>query len=61
MCLATAPRHVTPIVVCECSEARALADGGRERALVEIIEFAANRHAVGKLRHLDGQMSREVR
>ena len=37
---------------------RALADGRRERALVEIVEFAANRHAVGEFGHLDGQMAR---
>ena len=41
-------------------ERRALPDGRRERALVEIIELAADRHAVRKPRHLDIGLVQQV-
>ena len=42
-----------------CLERGALPDRGRERALVEIVELAADRDAVGEPRHLHGQVSQQ--
>jgi len=42
------------------SNRRALSDGGGEGAFVQIIEFAADRHAVGKARHLDVRVVQQV-
>src|SRR5258708_16894030 len=45
----------------EGSECRALADGGGERAFVEIIELAADRHAVREAGPLDRIGAEEIR
>ena len=43
------------------SEHGALADRGRERALVEVVEFAADRHAMGEPRRFHLEMRRAGR
>ena len=48
------------ISAADCQKTRPLPDRRRERALVEIIELAADRHAVRKPRHLHVRVAQQV-
>ena len=44
----------------EASKRRALAHRRRQRAVIEVVKLAADRHAVSEPRHLDGVIGEEI-